>query len=127
MPEAFDAPTGSETRSPTDAPWGYFLSVERGDGYQVKRIVVKPGARLSLQTHKHRAEHWVVVSGTAAVTIGSETMKLDENQSVFIPRGEIHRLANPGERQLIVIEVQYGSYLGEDDIERLADDYRRIP
>jgi len=96
-----------------------------GAGYQVKRIVVEPGARLSLQRHLHRAEHWVVVAGIADVTIGTETRRLAENQSAFIGRHEIHRLANPGEEPLVVIEVQYGDYLGEDDIERLADDYDR--
>ena len=106
-------------------PWGYFRVVEGGEGYKVKRIVVEPGARLSLQKHVHRAEHWVVVAGVADVTVGAETKRLGENQSVFIPRGEVHRLANPGEQLLIVIEVQYGEYLGDDDIVRLEDDYRR--
>jgi mannose-1-phosphate guanylyltransferase/mannose-6-phosphate isomerase len=107
------------------APWGYHMVVETGPAYQVKRIVVEPGARLSLQRHKHRAEHWVVVSGTADVTIDKETSRLGLNQSTFIPLGAIHRLANPGKDLLTVIEVQYGDYLGEDDIERLSDDYNR--
>jgi mannose-1-phosphate guanylyltransferase/mannose-6-phosphate isomerase len=107
------------------SPWGYFQSVEEGDGYKVKRLVVEPGARLSLQRHKHRAEHWVVVAGVAEVTVGDTTQRLKTNQSTFIRQGEIHRLANPGDELLTVIEVQYGDYLGEDDIERFADDYDR--
>ncbi len=108
------------------SPWGYFEVIGNGGGgYQVKRIVVEPGARLSLQKHAHRAEHWVVVAGIADVTVGEETRRLAENQSAFIPLGGVHRLANPGETPLVVIEVQYGDYLGEDDIERLADDYDR--
>ena len=108
------------------SPWGFFEVIGNGGaGYQVKRIVVEPGARLSLQRHLHRAEHWVVVAGIADVTIGTETRRLLENQSAFIGLHEVHRLANPGEEPLVVIEVQYGDYLGEDDIERLADDYDR--
>jgi len=107
------------------SPWGYFQVVEEGAGYKVKRIVVEAGGRLSLQRHAHRAEHWVVVAGTAEVTVGDDTRRLEANQSVFIPQGGVHRLANPGEDLLIVIEVQFGDYLGEDDIERLADDYDR--
>lgn len=107
------------------SPWGYFQVIEEGTGYKVKRIVVESGARLSLQRHAHRAEHWVVVAGTAEVTVGDDVRRLEANQSVFIPRGGIHRLANPGEELLTVIEVQFGDYLGEDDIERLADDYDR--
>lgn len=108
------------------APWGYFRVIEDGAGYKVKRLVVEPGARLSLQKHVHRAEHWVVVAGVADVTVGDETSRLAENQSIFISRGDVHRLANPGEQLLIVIEVQYGDYLGDDDIIRLEDDYRRM-
>lgn len=107
------------------SPWGYFQSVEEGDGYKVKRLVVEPGARLSLQRHKHRAEHWVVVAGVAEVTVGDTIQRLETNQSTFIRQGEMHRLANPGDELLTVIEVQYGDYLGEDDIERFADDYNR--
>jgi len=109
------------------SPWGYFQVIEEGDGYKVKRIVVEPGARLSLQRHKHRAEHWIVVAGIAEVTVGDDVRRLDANKSVFIPQGEIHRLGNPGKELLTVIEVQYGAYLGEDDIERLSDDYDRSP
>jgi len=106
-------------------PWGWYDSIEAGDRFQVKMISVKPGASLSLQKHHHRAEHWVVVKGTAEVTRGSETFLLSENQSTFIPLGEIHRLHNPGKTALEMIEVQSGSYLGEDDIVRFDDNYGR--
>ena len=106
-------------------PWGYYQGVDNGSRYQVKRIVVKAGARLSLQKHFHRAEHWVVVRGTAEVTIGDDVRTIHENESVYIPIGGIHRLANPGKIPLELIEVQVGSYLGEDDIERLDDVYGR--
>ncbi|GGE39432.1 hypothetical protein GCM10007276_15960 [Agaricicola taiwanensis] len=106
-------------------PWGFYRSVHAGDRFQVKRITVKPGARLSLQAHKHRAEHWVVVNGTALVTRDDEVFELTENQSTFLPQGCVHRLANPGTVPLNLIEVQSGSYLGEDDIERFDDDYAR--
>jgi len=106
-------------------PWGYYESIDAGDGFQVKRLMIKPGARLSLQRHKHRAEHWVVVSGEAKVTRDNEELHLRANQSTYIPTGAKHRLENPGVDPLYVIEVQSGTYLGEDDIERFADDYRR--
>ena len=106
-------------------PWGYYESIDAGDGFQVKRLMIKPGARLSLQRHKHRAEHWVVVSGEAKVTRENEELQLRANQSTYIPTGAKHRLENPGVDPLYVIEVQSGTYLGEDDIERFADDYRR--
>ena len=106
-------------------PWGYYESIDAGDGFQVKRLMIKPGARLSLQRHRHRAEHWVVVSGEAKVTRETEEMHLGPNQSTYIPTGAKHRLENPGVAPLYVIEVQSGAYLGEDDIERFADDYRR--
>jgi mannose-1-phosphate guanylyltransferase/mannose-6-phosphate isomerase len=106
-------------------PWGYYDSVDAGQGFQVKRIVVNPGASLSLQMHHHRAEHWVVVSGTARVTRGDETFLLAENESTYIPIGTRHRLGNPGEAPLEVIEVQSGTYLGEDDIVRFEDTYGR--
>jgi len=106
-------------------PWGSYRSVDRGDRFQVKRIVVKPGGRLSAQIHHHRAEHWVVVYGTAKVTVGEQTRLLHENESVYVPVGTIHRLENPGRLPLHLIEVQTGSYLGEDDIVRLEDDYGR--
>ena len=107
-------------------PWGYFESIDRGDRYQVKRLTVKPGASLSLQMHHHRAEHWVVVSGTARVTRGDETFLISENESTFIPIGIHHRLENPGKVKLEIIEVQSGSYLNEDDIVRFEDNYNRI-
>lgn len=107
-------------------PWGTYRSVHSGERFQVKRITVKPRARLSLQSHRHRAEHWVVVSGRALVTRDGETFELSENQSTFLPQGCIHRLANPGDEPLHLIEVQSGSYLGEDDIERYDDDYARL-
>lgn len=106
-------------------PWGYYDSVDAGDRFQVKRIVVTPRGKLSLQKHLHRAEHWVVVRGTAEVTIGDESRIVHENESVYVPMGAVHRLANPGKIPLELIEVQSGSYLGEDDILRLDDVYRR--
>ncbi|MBA4263397.1 MAG: mannose-1-phosphate guanylyltransferase/mannose-6-phosphate isomerase, partial [Comamonadaceae bacterium] len=106
-------------------PWGWYDSIDRGERFQVKRIGVKPGASLSLQKHHHRAEHWIVVRGTAEVTRGSEVFLLSENQSTYIPIGEVHRLHNPGKLDLEMIEVQSGSYLGEDDIVRLEDSYGR--
>lgn len=110
---------------PVVKPWGYYQVIEEGQGYQVKRLVVEPDARISLQKHACRAEHWVVVSGVAEITLGTDTRQLNENQSIFIPLGEVHRLANPGNELLTVIEVQYGDYLGEDDIVRLQDDFDR--
>jgi mannose-6-phosphate isomerase-like protein (cupin superfamily) len=95
------------------------------DRFQVKRIMVKPGGILSLQSHHHRAEHWIVVAGTARVTVGSDVRLLTENQSVYIPLGEIHRMENPGKVEMYLIEVQTGSYLGEDDILRYEDVYNR--
>lgn len=107
-------------------PWGMYDSVDSGERFQVKRIVVKPGSSLSLQMHHHRAEHWIVVSGTAEVTNGDKVMLLTENQSTYIPLGQVHRLSNPGKVPLEIIEVQSGSYLGEDDIVRLEDTYGRL-
>ena len=107
-------------------PWGWYESVDQGPRFQVKRIMVKPGARLSLQMHHHRAEHWIVVSGTAEVTNGDAVIMLTENQSTYIPLGQTHRLANPGKLALEIIEVQSGSYLGEDDIVRFEDDHGRV-
>jgi mannose-1-phosphate guanylyltransferase/mannose-6-phosphate isomerase len=106
-------------------PWGYYESIDIGERFQVKRIVVIPGGMLSLQKHRHRAEHWVVVRGTAEVTIGEERKAVHENESIFIPIGTVHRLANQGKIPLELIEVQTGSYLGEDDIIRLDDIYKR--
>jgi mannose-1-phosphate guanylyltransferase/mannose-6-phosphate isomerase len=106
-------------------PWGWYASIDHGPRFQVKRIMVKPGASLSLQKHHHRAEHWIVVSGTAEVTNGDQVTLLGENQSTYIPLGQVHRLANPGKVPLEIIEVQSGSYLGEDDIVRYDDRYGR--
>lgn len=106
-------------------PWGWYDSIDNGPRHQVKRIMVKPGASLSLQMHHHRAEHWIVVSGTAEVTVGDKVILLAENQSTYIPLGQTHRLANPGKVPLEIIEVQSGSYLGEDDIVRFEDTYGR--
>ena len=108
-------------------PWGWYDSIDNGPRHQVKRIMVKPGASLSLQMHHHRAEHWIVVSGTAEVTNGEKVILLTENQSTYIPLGQTHRLANPGKVPLEIIEVQSGSYLGEDDIVRFEDTYGRAP
>ncbi|MBM9604014.1 mannose-1-phosphate guanylyltransferase/mannose-6-phosphate isomerase [Desulfopila inferna] len=107
-------------------PWGKYDSVDTGDRYQVKRITVKPGAKLSQQMHHHRAEHWVVVSGTARIEKGDDTILLTENQSIYIPLGTTHSLENPGKIPLELIEVQSGSYLGEDDIIRFGDVYGRV-
>ncbi len=107
-------------------PWGAYDSIDNGARFQVKRITVKPGATLSLQMHHHRAEHWIVVSGTAEVTRGEEVILLTENQSTYIPLGVTHRLKNPGKLPLELIEVQSGSYLGEDDIVRFEDQYGRV-
>jgi len=107
-------------------PWGYYQSIHAGDRFQVKRITVNPGAKLSLQKHFHRAEHWVVVNGTAIVTRDDEEILLRENESVFVPLGCMHRLENPGKVPLNLIEVQSGPYLGEDDIVRVQDIYQRV-
>jgi mannose-1-phosphate guanylyltransferase / mannose-6-phosphate isomerase len=106
-------------------PWGYYESIDAGERFQVKRIVVSEGGMLSLQKHRHRAEHWVVVRGTAEVTINDELRMVHENESIYIPIGSAHRLANPGKIPLELVEVQTGSYLGEDDIIRLDDIYKR--
>jgi len=106
-------------------PWGYYESIDMGERFQVKRIVVIPGGMLSLQKHRHRAEHWVVVKGTAEVTINKDIRAVHENESIYIPIGSVHRLANKGKIPLELIEVQTGSYLGEDDIERIEDIYKR--
>jgi mannose-1-phosphate guanylyltransferase / mannose-6-phosphate isomerase len=107
-------------------PWGWYDSIDQGERFKVKRIMVKPGASLSLQMHHHRAEHWIVVKGTAEITNGEQIILLAENQSTYIPQGQIHRLRNPGLVPLEIIEVQSGSYLGEDDIVRLNDSYGRV-
>jgi mannose-1-phosphate guanylyltransferase/mannose-6-phosphate isomerase len=106
-------------------PWGWYDNLDEGERFKVKRIQVKPGASLSLQMHHHRAEHWIVVKGTAEITNGEKVIMLTENQSTYIPQGQTHRLANPGKTPLEIIEVQSGSYLGEDDIVRFEDTYGR--
>ncbi|MEO1403661.1 MAG: cupin domain-containing protein [Cyanobacteria bacterium J06635_1] len=116
----------SNGHSATDQrPWGSFTVLEEGKGYKIKRIEVKPGHRLSLQMHHHRSEHWIVVSGTAKVTCGDEEILLCSNQSTYVPPCTSHRLENSGVIPLILIEVQNGEYLGEDDIIRFQDDYAR--
>ncbi|MBD9374849.1 mannose-1-phosphate guanylyltransferase/mannose-6-phosphate isomerase [Rhizobium sp. ARZ01] len=115
----------TESHRTSYRPWGGYTSVLNGDRFQVKRLFVTPGKRLSLQKHHHRSEHWIVVRGTAEVTIGERTIPLRENESVYIPQGEVHRLANPGKILLELIEVQTGSYLGEDDIIRIEDEFGR--
>jgi len=119
------APAVTEEHLKVHRPWGSYQAIDSGPRFQVKRIVVKQGGRLSLQMHHHRAEHWIVVRGTARVTIGDETKTVHENESIYIPIGAKHRLENPGKIDLELIEVQTGSYLGEDDIVRIEDDYRR--
>jgi len=106
-------------------PWGSFTTLEEGIGYKIKRIEVNPGHRLSLQMHHHRSEHWIVVSGTAKVVCGDEEKVLSSNQSTYVPQCTSHRLENPGVIKLVLIEVQNGQYLGEDDIVRYQDDYAR--
>ncbi len=106
-------------------PWGWFETLALGNRFQVKRIVVHPGAALSLQSHFHRSEHWIVVEGTAKVTIDETVQLVTENQSVYIPLGGVHRMENPGKVPMVLIEVQTGTYLGEDDIVRYDDVYAR--
>jgi mannose-1-phosphate guanylyltransferase / mannose-6-phosphate isomerase len=114
------------TQFPKDhRPWGWFETLALSNRFQVKRITVHPGAALSLQSHHHRSEHWVVVEGTAKVTVGETVSLITENQSVYIPLGAIHRMENPGKVPMVLIEVQTGSYLGEDDIVRYEDIYSR--
>jgi mannose-1-phosphate guanylyltransferase/mannose-6-phosphate isomerase len=108
-------------------PWGWYDSIDEGGRFKVKRIQVKPGASLSLQKHHHRAEHWIVVKGTAEVVNGEQVLTLHENESTYIPIGQKHRLTNKGTEPLEIIEVQSGSYLGEDDIVRFEDTFGRVP
>jgi mannose-6-phosphate isomerase len=109
-----------------ERPWGRYEVLAEGVGYKVKRIEVKPGQRLSLQSHEKRSEHWVIVAGTALATLGEQEISLCANQHLIIPTQTRHRVANPGEELLVFIEVQSGSYLGEDDITRFEDDYNRV-
>ena len=106
-------------------PWGWFESIALGDRFQVKRICVKPGAALSLQSHHHRSEHWIVVEGTAKVTLDNDVKLVSEGESIYIPIGSPHRMENPGKLPMLLIEVQTGSYFGEDDIIRYDDLYKR--
>ncbi len=106
-------------------PWGSYESIINGDGYQVKRIVVSPGRKLSLQYHHHRSEHWTVVSGQAHVTLNDDVVILQPDESIYIPLGAVHRIDNRGEDDIVLIEVQCGDYLGEDDIVRIEDDFGR--
>jgi mannose-1-phosphate guanylyltransferase/mannose-6-phosphate isomerase len=122
---ASDGRSEGEIHRRVHRPWGWYDSIDAGARFQVKRICVAAGASLSLQMHHHRAEHWVVVRGTAEVTCGERKLLLGENESTYIPLGVTHRLANPGKVPLEIIEVQSGSYLGEDDIVRLEDNYGR--
>ncbi|MBI4213528.1 MAG: phosphomannose isomerase type II C-terminal cupin domain [Chloroflexi bacterium] len=110
-----------------ERPWGRYLSVDNGDGYQVKRIEVLPGQRLSYQTHRHRAEHWFLVQGHGVVTLEGVEVPLAPGESIDVPLGAAHRMTNSGAGLLVFIEVQRGDYLGEDDIVRLSDDYGRVP
>jgi mannose-1-phosphate guanylyltransferase/mannose-6-phosphate isomerase len=119
------APQVTEDHLKVHRPWGSYQSVDNGERHQVKRIIVKPGQRLSLQKHYHRSEHWIVVRGAARVTVNDFVKTVHENESIYIPIGAVHRLENPGKILLELIEVQTGSYLGEDDIIRIEDDYRR--
>ncbi len=123
--EGFSQMKKSETGTTTLRPWGQFTVLEEGAGYKIKRIVVAPGHKLSLQRHEHRAEHWVVIQGSAKVTNGSSEIILKESESTFIPKGQKHRLENPSETPLVIIEVQTGGYVGEDDIQRFDDIYGR--
>ncbi len=116
---------GKEVSATEMRPWGSFTVLEEGRGYKIKRIEVKPGHRLSLQMHHHRSEHWIVVSGTAKVNCGDREEILFSNQSTYVPQCTTHRLENPGVIPLVLIEVQNGEYLGEDDIVRFQDDYAR--
>lgn len=109
-----------------ERPWGTYTVLDENNGYKIKRIEVMPGQRLSLQMHHHRSEHWIVVSGTAKVTCGETVRIININESTFIPIGSTHRLENPGVIPLVIIEVQSGEYLGEDDIVRFQDDYHRV-
>jgi mannose-6-phosphate isomerase len=121
-PAATGAPAAFEPR-----PWGGFQTLEEGEGYKVKRLVVEPSHRLSLQRHRFRAEHWVVVTGSPRVIVSGRSRRLRARDIVVVPKGAWHRIENPGRVPVVIIEVQHGSYLGEDDIIRRQDDYGRIP
>jgi mannose-6-phosphate isomerase-like protein (cupin superfamily) len=118
-------PGATRAEEPERRPWGSFQVLEEGADYKVKRLVVEPGQRLSLQRHRFRAEHWVVIAGSPRVQVGSRTRRLNARGTVTIPRGAWHRIENPGRVTVVIIEVQHGTYLGEDDIIRRQDDYGR--
>jgi mannose-6-phosphate isomerase-like protein (cupin superfamily) len=109
-----------------ERPWGGFQTIDEGEGYKVKRLVVEPGRRLSLQQHRFRAEHWVIIAGRPRIIVGARARRLRARETVDVPRGAWHRIENPGKSQVVIIEVQHGPYLGEDDIIRRADDYGRV-
>jgi mannose-6-phosphate isomerase-like protein (cupin superfamily) len=109
-----------------ERPWGGFQTIDEGEGYKVKRLVVQPGCRLSLQQHRFRAEHWVIIAGRPRIIVGAHARRLRVRETVDVPRGAWHRIENPGKSQVVIIEVQHGPYLGEDDIIRRADDYGRV-
>ena len=121
-----DEPTRSTPIEFEERPWGSFSTLEEGPGYKIKRLVVQPGQRLSLQKHRRRAEHWVVVAGTATIVRGEERLTLRQRQCTVIPRQDWHRIENHGRLPVVIIEVQHGAYLGEDDIIRRQDDYGRM-
>jgi mannose-1-phosphate guanylyltransferase/mannose-6-phosphate isomerase len=109
-----------------ERPWGGFQTIDEGEGYKVKRLVVQPGCRLSLQQHRFRAEHWVIIAGRPRIIVGARARRLRARETVDVPRGAWHRIENPGKSRVVIIEVQHGPYLGEDDIIRRADDYGRV-
>ena len=125
--ESLNASGSDLTKVPqtVNRPWGTYSVLESSDRYKMKRIVVKPGKRLSLQKHLHRSEHWVVISGTATVTVGDKVFLVRPNESTYIPAGEVHRLQNEGKLPLVIVEIQVGEYTGEDDIIRVEDDFNR--
>ncbi len=118
-------PESSPANTETFRPWGSYRSLLLSDGHQIKEIFVDPGQRLSLQSHQQRSEHWIVINGPALVTVGEKEQKVDSGSHIFIPQGARHRLANPGTEPIKIVEIQIGSYLGEDDITRYEDDYQR--
>ena len=109
-----------------ERPWGHYFNALEEPGFKIKKIVVKPNSRLSLQSHEHRSEHWVVVQGSALITLDDKEIGMERDQYIYIPKGSVHRLQNLGSDDLILVEVQLGSYLGEDDIKRYQDDYNRV-
>jgi mannose-6-phosphate isomerase-like protein (cupin superfamily) len=115
-----------DARTFVERPWGGFQTIDEGEGYKVKRLVVQPGCRLSLQQHRFRAEHWVIIAGRPRIIVGARARRLRARETVDVPRGAWHRIENPGKSRVVIIEVQHGPYLGEDDIIRRADDYGRV-